>query len=73
MEECYFFSKVAGICNFTKINNHFLGVFHVFKIVQMVPNRKTSHFVVQLSLDNLNSQGTLEKVRPIESSSFRKV
>ena len=28
---------------------------------------------LQLTVDNSNSQGTLKKVRPIESSGFRKV
>ena len=34
---------------------------------------KASQEEVQLTLDNSNSHGTLKKVRPIESSSFRKV
>ena len=37
------FSKFAGfkVCNFTKSK----GVFHVFKIVQIVPNRVTYHIL----------------------------
>ena len=39
-------------CNFTKINTPLWGVFHVFKIVQIVPNRATHH--------NFESQNNFE-------------
>ena len=38
------FSKVAGLaCNFTKSNTSYMGIFHVFQVVQMVQNRATHH------------------------------